>query len=79
MSQYHILQLLTDFLQYLDDWKRIARDKKNKNLFIAPQTHTGFKVTLNSALQLHTFLTEHCGYEYFMTSRMNQDSLEVNF
>ena len=70
-------QILQDFIEYLKDWEITTRNDKTS--FITPQTFTGFQVSLTTALQLHTYLTEQCGYEYFMTSKMNQDSLEVLF
>lgn len=68
--------MLQDFLKFLSDWEVLTQN--NKRSFLTEQTCLGLKVTINTALQLHLFLTQECGYTYFMTSRMNQDSLEVN-
>lgn len=71
-----LFQVLQEFLLYLKTWENVTSNDKMS--FITQQTNLGLKVTLSTALELHEFLIEKCGYEYFMTARMNQDSLEVN-
>jgi hypothetical protein len=64
----------------LDDWENmfpVEKKKKSRNGFLTVNTCTGFRVTLKATLELLEYLTKECGYRYLMTSRLNQDNLEV--
>ncbi|XP_074096837.1 uncharacterized protein LOC141526015 isoform X2 [Cotesia typhae] len=70
--------------------KKLQKKKKNSdaddyntdeefNFPITASTLSGFKVTLGTTLELSEFLHNKCNYSYLMTSRLNQDALEVRF
>lgn len=46
--------------------------------FITEQTCYGLKISLKATLDICSFLIHKCGFEYLMTSRLNQDNLEVD-
>ena len=64
-----------EFIQFLEDWKKAT--PKGASQRLTHQTHLGLIVSLKGTLQLVDFLTAECGFEYLMTRRINQDSLEV--
>ena len=47
--------------------------------FITEQTCYGLKISLKGTLEICSFLIHKCGFEYVMTSRLNQDNLERFF
>lgn len=44
---------------------------------ITSSTLTGLKISLGAALELVEFLHTECNYDYLMTIRLSQDTLEV--
>lgn len=69
-------QTISDFISYLDDWKKKYPNSKFR---LAPQTHLGLRVSLQNTLDLLKYLHEECNFEYLMTRRLNQDALEVQY
>lgn len=65
---------IQDHLAYLKEWKTEAKTKDYK--FMSANTWFGLIVTLQSTLEFTEFLSKK-GFEYFMTSRLSQDILEV--
>lgn len=49
-----------------------------KEDFLTPNTAEGLRVTLRSTIDLCNYLLNDCGFHYVLTSKMNQDALEVN-
>lgn len=45
--------------------------------FITEQTCYGLKISLKATLEISSFLINKCGFDYLMTSRLNQDNLKV--
>ncbi|KAK3932916.1 Transposable element P transposase [Frankliniella fusca] len=69
-------EFVEEFLQFLNRWEH----SRTKRCFrLSSQTAFGLRVTLTGALELTDYLTSKVGYSYFMTKRMNQDSLEHFF
>lgn len=80
-------QVISNFLCYLRKWYELGmnatlpsssqkRNQKHQQ-FLTQNTFEGLKATLTATLQLFTFLHEIYGYRYLMTSRLNQNNLEV--
>lgn len=46
--------------------------------FLTKQTAEGLRVTLRSTIDLVNYLLNDCGFAYVLTSKLNQDCLEVN-
>lgn len=59
----------------MTDWETKAKSLNYE--FITDNTCYGLKVSLKASLELLQFLVNECGYTYLMTSRLNQDALEV--
>ena len=71
-----MFQAIRVFLEFIEDWENYIKDKDFN--FISSSTCLGLKVTLKATLELAAFLINECNYSYLMTSRLNQDSLEVS-
>lgn len=69
------MQDIEDFLNFLVQWEKDA--KKMQYNFITEQTCYGLKISLKATLEICSFLIDKCGFEYLMTSRLNQDNLDV--
>lgn len=63
--------------EYFKNWKKLTED--NDFVFLSDNTFTGFMVTLTSVIEVMQFLCTNCNYLYLMTSRLNQDALEVRY
>ena len=46
--------------------------------YLSVQTLTGFKVSLQAIVEIFKFLRDEHDFHYLMTSRLNQDNLEVS-
>lgn len=46
--------------------------------FLTKSTAEGLRVTIKSVIELSKYLLDECGFKYVLTSKMNQDRLEVN-
>ncbi|KYM96576.1 hypothetical protein ALC62_12756 [Cyphomyrmex costatus] len=75
----HFCQSILEFRNYLCEWKKIAATKGSemKKKFMSESTYYGFHITLRTTIELMDFLTTKCGFNFLMTSRLNQDSLEL--
>lgn len=69
-----MFKVLQDFLSYLDqlDDMKISASKK-----FTTSSITGLRITVKTALELVEYLSHEVGFKYFLTRRMNQDTLEV--
>jgi len=45
--------------------------------YLTQNTADGLRVTIKSTLELTEYLLEKCGFKFVLTSKMNQDKLEV--
>ncbi|KYN07140.1 hypothetical protein ALC62_01895 [Cyphomyrmex costatus] len=72
----NIFQNIENFIIFLVKWGKKA--KKMNYSFITEQTCYGLKISLKATLEICSFLIYKCGFEYLMTSRLNQDNLEEN-
>lgn len=70
-----MLQAITNFRDNLTLWK--PQNAKNDFRFKSNSTYIGFQVTLKSTIEVMDFLTKKCQYSFLMTTRLNQDALEV--
>lgn len=61
----------------MSEWHEKATEKNYK--FLSHSTYDGFQVTLQTAIDCAQYLTSNCGYKYLMTTRLNQDVLEVRY
>ncbi|XP_033217745.1 uncharacterized protein LOC117173352 [Belonocnema kinseyi] len=74
-EDFKILQLLLD---WLDAWEqRVLDGTLEKKDFLTESTAHGLRVTLHSTIELSHYLLEKCKFDYVLTGKINQDSLEV--
>jgi hypothetical protein len=62
------------------DEEQLPRKKRKKPeplKFLTDNTYTELRVTLQATLEILNYLVEKRNYSYLMTSRLNQDNLEV--
>lgn len=63
---------------WLDLWEGHVLDHSiPEDEFLTKSTVEGLRVTIQSVIDLSKYLLEECGFKYVLTSKMNQDSLEV--
>lgn len=53
--------------------------KTNNFAFLSENTYSGIQVTLTTVIEVMQFLCKECNYLFLMTSRLNQDALEVSY
>ena len=77
--------LITEFLQYFEDWSKSIEERPGKfsskakaSMFISRQTYEGLQITAHSAVGLIKFLLQN-GVQYVLTERFCQDPLENYF
>lgn len=46
--------------------------------YLTKSTSDGLRVTIKSTIELSKYLINDCGYSYVLSSKMNQDRLEVS-
>ncbi|KAK3916855.1 Transposable element P transposase [Frankliniella fusca] len=69
-------EIIESFIDYLYKWHEMPGKVIEK---IPAQTHYGLYISLSSAIELSDYLIQSVGFEYVMTRRLNQDSLEHFF
>ena len=69
------LSYLDDVVKWLDCWKSIPTSRGK----LTPQTFTSFRHTCIALPLLVQRLTLECGFEYLLTTRIQNDPLEHNF
>lgn len=68
-------QVVVNFRAFLIEWRSLIENKKSP--FMSNSTYDGFLVMSQTTIDVMDFLSEQCGYTYLMTTRLNQDALEV--
>ena len=71
------LQYFEKWLQTIEETDEISKEDKSK-MFISKQTFEGYKITVNSIIELIRFLLLN-GVKYVLTERFMQDVLEEYF
>ncbi|KAK3924076.1 Transposable element P transposase, partial [Frankliniella fusca] len=66
---------ITDFIPYLRECVKLAK-RNGKKAFISESTDLGLLVSLRSTVELSTYLIDDIGFDYVMTARFNQDTIE---
>lgn len=62
---------------FIDQWEsNMLNNKINESDFLTKQTAEGLRVTIQSTIDLSTYLLD-IGFHYVLTNKMNQDKLEV--
>lgn len=71
------MHFLESFLEYIDRWEEST--KPSGGGFLTDSTATGLRVTIQSTIDLLSYLHSQCGFKYLLTSRLSQDKLENLF
>lgn len=65
---------------WLDEWeKNFEQALIQEKEFLTKNTAESLRITLKSTIDLVTFLLNNCGFNYVLTSKLNQDALEVSY
>lgn len=65
-------------LEYLDKWETLLSEHNiTKEHFLTRSTAERLRVSITSTIELTTFLLHNCKYDHVLTSKLNQDPLEV--
>lgn len=74
----YVLKVLENTLIWLNDWETNVMNKLiTEDNFLTKNTAEGLRVTIKSTLDLINVL-HTCGFDYVLTSKFNQDCVEVN-
>lgn len=72
------MQTIKEGIDFLDSWESQVNDGIiSQDAFLSRETAEGLRVTLHSTLNV-IHLLHSVGYKYVLTSKMNQDKLEVS-
>lgn len=72
------IKVIENAIVWLDKWeKEVKEGLLTKEDFLTPITAEGLRVTLHSMADLSIELIENYGFQYLLSGRVNQDSLEV--
>jgi len=77
--KHFIFKVLNDALVWLNNWENnLNNNIKKEEEFLTKHTAEGLRVTLQSTIDLVNYLLNDWGFAYVLTSKLNQDCLEVN-
>jgi len=69
---------LNQSLIWLDEWEnQLSEGHIKDEEFLTKNIAESLKITLHSTIDLSLFLFDECGFNYVLSSKFNQDSLEV--
>lgn len=72
------LKVLKNALTVLHTWElNVANKLLSEDDFLTKQTAEGLKITIKSTIELTNYLLDECNFAYVLTSKTNQDCLEV--
>jgi len=70
---------LNQSLHWLEEWEaNLEKGLIEEKEFLTKNTCESLRITLGSTIDLVHYLLEECGFSYVLTSKLNQDSLEVS-
>lgn len=71
--------MLKEALDWINSWEsNLNNNYIGKNDFLTSNTVDGLKITLKSTLDVVNYLLNDKNFAYVLTSKFNQDCLEVN-
>ena len=74
----YVLKVLENSLIWLNNWETNLVNKLiTDDQFLTKNTAEGLRITIKSSIDLINQL-HNCGFDYVLTSKINQDCIEVN-
>lgn len=74
------LIVIKEVMEWFDEWEHeVHSGKISKDMFLMQTTAEGLRVTMRSTIGLTEHLLNTCGYDYVLTTKFNQNSLERFF
>lgn len=72
------LKVLENTLKWLNDWEdQVTEQNISKEEFLSQSTADGLRVSIISTIELSKYLLEQCKFKYVLSSKFNQDKIEV--
>lgn len=72
------LKVLENTLKWLNDWEdQVTKQNISKEEFLSQLIADGLHVTIISTIELSKYLLEQCKFKYVLSSKFNQDKIEV--
>lgn len=66
-------------LIWLDEWENcLSNGQIKEHEFLTKNTAESLRITLKSTIDLVIYLLNECDFKYVLTSKFNQDALEVS-
>lgn len=67
-------------MEWLDQWElMLDQGLIEEKEFLTKNTAESLRRTLKSTIDLVMYLLKECDFKYVLTSKLNQDSLEVSY
>jgi len=74
------LKILNQSLQWLDQWEHMVEQGLiGEKECLTKNTAESLRITLKSTIDLVMYLLKECDFKNVLTSKLNQDSLEVSY
>ena len=67
------------FLKLIANWLERWRCRQGKHGKLSPQTFTSFSHSCFALIEIVNHLTQYCGFDYVLTSRLQNDPIEHHF
>ena len=67
------------FLKLIANWLNCWRCRQGKHGKLSPQTFTSFSHSCLALIEIVNHLTQNCGFDYVLTSRLQNDPIEHHF
>jgi len=78
INQFFVIEVLNEGKQWLDSWESNYDDGNiTADEFLTQQTAEGLRVPIQFYIDITLYLLDECNFSYVMTSKTNQDNLEV--
>lgn len=72
------MQVLKKSIEWLNAWESAMMAKEiTEDEFLSLETAEALRLSLQSTLDLCSYLIENFNFKYLLTARVNQDNLEV--
>lgn len=68
--------MLRQAIVWLDDWEtNVSQGLIHERYFLTQQTYEGLRITIQSTIDLVSYLLDECEFSYVLTAKCNQDNL----
>ena len=77
-DELFMFQILHQSLHWLNSWESAyIRNEISKDEMLSMDTINSLRLSLQSTIDMCTYLTENFSFQYLLSGKVNQDNLEV--